>query len=94
MPAPVETRRYVVSGRVQGVGFRAFVQTRARALGLTGYVRNLPDGRSVEAVAAGPAASLDALAAAMREGPGGSHVATFEAMPTAAVAHEGFTVRP
>ncbi|MCC6386898.1 MAG: acylphosphatase [Dehalococcoidia bacterium] len=92
-PDAVETRRYVVSGRVQGVGFRDFVQARARALGLTGYVRNLPDGRSVEAVAAGPAAALDALAAAIREGPGGSHVATFEAMPAAAIDSEGFTVR-
>lgn len=78
-PGPIEGRRFVVTGRVQGVGFRLFVQARARALGLTGYVRNLPDGRSVEAVAGGPGPALDELALAMREGPGGSYVATFEA---------------
>jgi len=42
-----------VRGRVQGVGFREFVLTRARALGLTGAARNLLDGRSVEVVAEG-----------------------------------------
>lgn len=73
-----EARRYVVHGRVQGVGFRVFVRDRASALGLTGYVRNLADGRSVEAVAEGLADALDALADALREGPGGSFVAELE----------------
>jgi acylphosphatase len=51
------------------VGFRWFVLRRADALGLRGWVRNLPDGR-VEVVAAGPDASIDALDAAIRSGPG------------------------
>jgi acylphosphatase len=61
-------------GRVQGVGFRAFVQRRALELGLKGYARNLSDGVSVEVVAEGPRANLDALLAALRIGPPGSYV--------------------
>ncbi|MGH9576085.1 MAG: acylphosphatase, partial [Terriglobales bacterium] len=40
----METRRYLVRGRVQGVGFRWFVEAEARTLGLAGWVRNSPDG--------------------------------------------------
>jgi len=50
-----------VSGRVQGVWFRAWTQRKARELGLTGWVRNLPDGR-VEVVAEGPQPQLEAFA--------------------------------
>lgn len=53
------TTRFLVSGMVQGVGFRWFVARHARALGLGGYARNLPDGR-VEVVASG--AGMEALA--------------------------------
>lgn len=55
-------------GRVQGVGFRDFAQRMASSYGLTGYVRNLDDGR-VEVYAAGPADKLSDLAAALRKGP-------------------------
>lgn len=65
MAAP---RRWVVSGRVQGVGFRWFVLRRAEALGLRGWVRNLPDGR-VEVVAGGPAEALSTIDLAIRSGP-------------------------
>jgi len=61
-------RRFVVSGRVQGVGFRAFVVEAARGLGLAGWVRNLADGR-VEALAEGEPAALDRLAEALARGP-------------------------
>lgn len=61
--------RAVVRGRVQGVGFRDFVYTRARFLGLTGYVRNLPDDCSVEVVAEGRRADLEQLLEYLREGP-------------------------
>jgi len=63
-----------VRGRVQGVGFRAFVERRAAALGLSGYVRNLSDGRTVEVVAEGPREQLERLAEHLRRGPGGAYV--------------------
>ncbi len=66
--------RAVVRGRVQGVNFRQFVITRARFLGLTGYARNLPDGRSVEVVAEGERAGLEQLLEYLREGPRMSRV--------------------
>lgn len=66
--------RVVVRGRVQGVGFREFVYTRAHFLGLRGYVRNLPDMRSVEVVAEGERPSLEQLLEYLREGPRGAHV--------------------
>ena len=69
--------RILVSGRVQGVGFRYFVAGEARALGLTGFVRNLPDGR-VEAVATGAPERIEALAAACRRGPPASRVDALE----------------
>jgi acylphosphatase len=63
-----QARIYLVRGRVQGVGFRDFAQRMASSYGLTGYVRNLDDGR-VEVYAAGPADKLSDLAAALRKGP-------------------------
>ena len=70
-------RRFLVSGRVQGVGFRYFTQDIARREGLTGFVRNLPDGR-VEAVAEGDLISLDRLEAALRRGPSHARVEDVE----------------
>jgi acylphosphatase len=61
-------RRYVVSGRVQGVGYRAFVARVGRALRLSGGAANLDDGR-VEVVAEGPAHALTRLESALAEGP-------------------------
>ena len=57
-----------VTGRVQGVWFRASTQAEAQALGLAGWVRNLPDGR-VEAVAEGPRPLVERLVAYCHEGP-------------------------
>lgn len=65
---PAAARRYLVRGRVQGVGYRDYAQRAALSLGLTGYVRNLDDG-CVEVYAAGPANKLSDLAAALRKGP-------------------------
>ena len=62
-----------VTGRVQGVGFRYFVARAARNLGLTGYVRNLPDG-TVEVAVAGERAGLDTLAVLLQQGPPGAAV--------------------
>jgi acylphosphatase len=72
------TSRFVVSGVVQGVGFRWYVARHARALGLAGFARNLADGR-VEVVAAGAdAASLDRLEALLKSGPANSAVERVE----------------
>ena len=62
-----------VRGRVQGVGFRFFVQRRAHQLRLAGFVRNLTNGR-VEIVAEGPAGSVQRLIDAVRAGPPGAMV--------------------
>ncbi len=61
-------KRFHVSGRVQGVGFRYFAERVALRLGVSGYVKNLPDGR-VEVYALGTAAQLDALRSELRRGP-------------------------
>ena len=67
----------VVQGRVQGVGFRAFVARRARDLKLTGWVRNRFDG-AVEVLAEGTRSALEALVEAVRRGPPAARVATVE----------------
>jgi acylphosphatase len=64
----VASRRFLVSGRVQGVWFRAATRDKAVALGLSGHAVNLPDGR-VEVVACGAEAVLDELAAWLWHGP-------------------------
>jgi len=64
----LRARRYYVSGVVQGVGYRYFAQRMAMRLGLSGYTRNLSDGR-VEIYAIGPAESHGALRAALERGP-------------------------
>lgn len=69
MPNDVAAIRVIVRGRVQGVGFRDYVEARARALRLAGYARNLPDGRSVEVIAEGPRESLEQLIEHLRDGP-------------------------
>ncbi|MBV8705760.1 MAG: acylphosphatase [Acidobacteriaceae bacterium] len=61
-------KRWFITGRVQGVGFRYFVQHKATALGLTGWTRNLEDGR-VEVYAVGNPQHLNDLAAALHQGP-------------------------
>jgi acylphosphatase len=63
----------VVHGRVQGVGFRDATQRRAIELGLTGWVRNLPE-RAVETVAEGERAALEQFLAWLRRGPQAAHV--------------------
>ncbi|MHB1951014.1 MAG: acylphosphatase [Acidiferrobacteraceae bacterium] len=69
----MECRRFLVNGLVQGVGFRVATRSQARVLSLTGYVRNLADGR-VEVVACGPAIRLEQLEAWLAQGPSGARV--------------------
>lgn len=76
-----QARRWLVSGRVQGVGYRAFAARTARGLGLTGGASNLPDGR-VLVVAQGPAHALDRLEAALWDGPRFARVQRVEPGPS------------
>ena len=66
-------RRLVISGRVQGVGFRYFTQDAAAREGVTGWVRNLTDGR-VEAYLEGESDSVTRVERAIRQGPRGARV--------------------
>ena len=70
-------RRFLIAGKVQGVGFRWFTRKMASELGVAGRVRNLPDGR-VEAEAAGSRELLDAFRERLRQGPSGSRVTHIE----------------
>ena len=80
-------RRYFISGDVQGVGFRYFVQRHAKQLhGLNGFVRNLRDGR-VEVYAEGTEDQLKDLEAALRQGPPGSTVERMDAQEETAGKH-------
>lgn len=65
--------RFRVSGRVQGVSYRAWTRAQAMALQLRGHARNLDDG-SVEVLAVGAAPAIDALAARLRQGPPSARV--------------------
>ena len=68
-----------VYGRVQGVFFRSFASRHARALGLTGYVRNLPQGRAVEVFVEGEREKLEELLGHLGDGPPGGRVDRVEA---------------
>ena len=86
-------RRYVVSGQVQGVGFRRFVQRKARDLGLTGYAANLPDGR-VEVLAEGDEAAMGHLEKWLNRGPSLARVKQVLVQPAPeGDALTGFTTR-
>jgi len=72
-----EARRFVVRGRVQGVGFRWFVEREAHRLGIAGWVRNNADG-SVEILAMGSHEQLVGLRSRLREGPRAARVDAVE----------------
>ena len=65
--------RFIVSGKVQGVFYRASTREQAMALGLTGYAKNLPDGR-VEVLAIGSSSSIEALERWLWQGPSSAQV--------------------
>jgi acylphosphatase len=85
-------RRLVVRGLVQGVGFRYAVVERARGRGLSGWVRNLPDG-SVEAVLEGEREAVDALVRFCESGPRGAEVDRVEVADEPVEGLAGFSVR-
>jgi len=69
----LQTRRYVISGRVQGVGFRWFVEREAGLIGVTGWVRNCENG-DVEVMATGTREQHSALRRKLQEGPRAARV--------------------
>jgi acylphosphatase len=84
----------LITGRVQGVGFRYFALREARRLGLTGFVRNLRSGQ-VEIVAEGEQSDLDHLQSLLEEGPDGAHVTNVQASAQDyRQEFESFDVRP
>jgi len=86
------TKRLLITGRVQGVGFRFYMQRKARELGLAGWVRNCRDG-SVEAVIQGSAAAVETMIAWARQGPASASVAGVQVTDTAGD-YAGFETRP
>ncbi len=89
---PVEARTWYVSGRVQGVGFRWFVQASATRLGLRGWVRNEDDGR-VQVYGVGTREQLDGLAALLYRGPSRAEVRGVEQREAAVQQLSSFSVR-
>lgn len=85
-------QEFLIRGRVQGVGYRNFVERFARRLELAGYVRNLADG-SVLVVAQGPPRRLDELASLLARGPRFAEVAAVERTAIPVLDLEGFVIR-
>lgn len=88
----IVARRYLISGRVQGVGFRYFTEAAAAREGIIGWVRNTPDGR-VEVVAEGDADALQRFERSLGHGPRGARVERVEVDDTIPTGETGFTVR-
>jgi acylphosphatase len=84
--------RFLVQGRVQGVGYRYFVQREADARGVTGFVRNLPDG-SVEVVAEADEPVIAELEAQLRRGPSFARVSSVERTGIGPRGDHGFHIR-
>ncbi len=88
----MEVRRVVITGLVQGVGFRYAMVAQARLLGITGWVRNRRDG-SVEAVISGDAGQVEAMLDWSRNGPAGASVDNVMS-ETASGDYRDFELRP
>lgn len=87
----MEQKRFIVEGKVQGVGFRQFVLGEAKKLGLTGFVRNLVDG-SVECLARGTSEQLAALETLLKRGPSWSQVSFVSSAPDSRPLSGGFRI--
>ena len=86
------TKMALVEGRVQGVGFRNFVQREARKLAVRGYAKNLDDGR-VEVVAVGTVPAVEELMGVVAIGPRWAEVRNVEVHDTPMLNCEGFEIR-
>jgi acylphosphatase len=84
--------RYIVQGRVQGVGYRYFARRQAEALGVAGYARNRPDG-TVEVVAEGTEEALRDFETRLRAGPDFSAVSGVDRSAIAGRGDPGFSIR-
>ena len=85
-------RRFVISGNVQGVGYRAFAQYAARSIGATGWARNLANG-DVEAHANGTPSQLEDLEARLRQGPRWAEVRSVTATEAPVSGDSAFEIR-
>ena len=89
----IVARRFRIGGRVQGVGFRMFAEAAAAREGVHGYVRNTSDGY-VEALVEGDQEAVDRIELALRRGPAGARVDSFDVEPAApSYRATGFMVR-
>jgi acylphosphatase len=89
----IVARRYVIGGRVQGVGFRYFTEAAAAREGILGWVRNMPDGR-VEISAEGDAEALDRFERRLRHGPPHARVERVDVEDMIPTGREtGFTIK-
>jgi acylphosphatase len=88
----LSAKNYLIGGRVQGVGFRYFAVNAAREIGVTGWTRNLGDGR-VEVHANGTKPRLNQFEARLRQGPPHADVRTFEVQDAAVSEEAGFNIR-
>jgi len=84
--------RYIVRGRVQGVGYRYFVMREAGALGVSGFARNLPDG-TVEVIAEAADDVLDLFEDRLRQGPSFASVKDLDRSEVATRGDHGFHIR-
>ncbi len=89
----MEARKYFVSGRVQGVGFRFFVERAAAEMALRGYVRNRSDG-SVEVYACGDEKALGLFRAKLESGPPASRVEHMEEQKAPTLNYRTFVIEP
>jgi acylphosphatase len=85
-------RRFLIGGRVQGVGFRFYAEDAAAREGIQGWVRNLPDG-AVEVAAEGEAESMTRFEQAIRQGPRGARVDRFDSNDDIPSGTSGFSIR-
>ena len=89
----IVARRFVIAGRVQGVGFRVFTEAAATREGVHGFVQNLPDGR-VEALVEGDEEAVDRVEMKIRRGPAGARVESVDVEPAAPTYRAtGFAIR-
>lgn len=85
-------RRLTVHGRVQAVGFRAFVARSAHSRGVAGWARNRPDG-TVEIVLEGDREAVESVVRTCREGPRGAHVTAVDVLEEPPEGAHGFEIR-